>query len=422
MNNRILRVLGIRSFLFLWIAELFSQFGFNMMSFILIVVAYSVSKSSTAVSAVVLSFIIPSVILGLVAGIYVDRWNKKKVLFTVNIIRALLLLGLAYFHNSLGLILLLSFLISVATQFFIPAESPMIPLVVKKSLLLQANALFGIGIYSSLLIAYALSGPFLILLGSKNTFFLLSAFFLIAAVFILMIDVTPKDSENIPVSESIDLQATFFHSVKQLIKTISRTREIYHSLFLLTLSQTIILIIAVVGPGYVNQVLDIPINRFPILFITPAALGMVVGSIVLTNFLHLGGREKSVTIGVLLSSLTFILLPFGAKVSSGPLIHVVNSYLPRILAINILHIMVFLAFILGVSNALVFIPSNTFLQEKTSEKFRGKVYGALNSLTGIFSILPIILVGWLSDVFGVVKVISGIGIAILIVGVARLFI
>ncbi len=412
MNNRILKVLAIRPFLLLWIAELFSQLAFNMMGFILIVVAYSVSKSSAAVSGVVLSFTIPAIILGLIAGVYVDRWNKKKVLFSVNIIRALLLVLLAYFHDSLVVILFLSFAISTATQFFVPAESPMIPFIVRKNLLLPANALFGIGIYGSMLVAYALSGPFLILLGNRNIFLLLAIFILIAAVFIFFINTDSKESEGAVSEDKINLPTTLRLEIKQLFKIILKTKEIYHSLFLLTLSQTIVLIVAVVGPGYVNQVLNVPINQFPILFITPAALGMVIGSLILSNFLHVGARERSVTFGLLLSAFAFILLSYGVRIS---------LYLPPILSMNALRLMVFLSFILGVSNALVFIPSNTFLQENTPDSFRGKIYGALNALTGIFSILPIILVGWLSDAFGVAKVISGIGITILIVGVARLF-
>ncbi|MCL4352988.1 MFS transporter [Patescibacteria group bacterium] len=395
MNNSIFRVLSSRPFLFLWIAELFSQFAFNMMSFILIVVAYSISNSSIAVSGIVLSFTVPAIIFGLIAGVYVDRWNKKTVLFSVNIIRAFLLLLLSLFHANLALILLLSFFISMATQFFIPAESPMIPLVVKKNLLLPANALFGLGVYGSILVAYAFSGPFLILLGTRNTFFILSLLLFAASVFIFLIQDNPSGRSDYP-----SLSKTVKFEIGQLFKVIARTKEIYRSLFLLTLLQTTILIVAVVVPGYVKQVLDIPINRFPILFITPAALGMLAGSLILSNFFHLAGRQKIATVGLFLAGITFLLFPYGTK--------------------NILHVMVFLSFILGVSNALIFIPSNTFLQEKTPEEFRGKVYGALNSLTGLFSILPIILVGWLSDVFGASRVIEGIGIAILLVGVWRL--
>lgn len=78
--------------------------------------------------------------------------------------------------------------------------------------------------------------------------------------------------------------------------------------------------------------------------------------------------------------------------------------------------MVVLAFLLGVANSLVFIPANTRLQEHTSEEIRGKIYGLLNTFIGILSLVPIILVGGLSDLIGVSSVIIGIGISLIVLG------
>jgi hypothetical protein len=61
------------------------------------------------------------------------------------------------------------------------------------------------------------------------------------------------------------------------------------------------------------------------------------------------------------------------------------------------------------------------LQEKTSETYRGKVYGLLNALVGIASFIPIILVGGFADLIGVSKVLTGIGSTVIAIGVARLF-
>ncbi len=54
--------------------------------------------------------------------------------------------------------------------------------------------------------------------------------------------------------------------------------------------------------------------------------------------------------------------------------------------------------------------------------FGGKVYGALNALVGIFSLIPILVVGGLSDLIGVGSVLSGIGVTLLLLGVAKIFI
>lgn len=417
-NNRLLRVLSIKPFLFLWLAEIFSQIAMNMVNFVLIIAAFKLANSNTAVSGVVLSFTVPAIIFGMLAGVYVDRWNKKSVLFATNAIRVILLLLLLTLHTNLFFIYLLSFAVATVTQFFIPAETPMIPLLVGKKLLLTANALFGMGIYGSALIAYGLSGPLLLLFGQRNVFLILALSFFLAAIFVLLIK-TPKKRLKKRVGNK-QLNLNLASEVKSAFSLMTKTKEIYNSLILLTLSQILILILAVIGPGYARQILGIGVDEFPLFFVTPAALGIIMGSIILGNFFHNASKEKSVTIGVLLSGMAILLLPYGSKVASRSIITAINAYLPNIFVIDILHIMIFLAFVFGIANALVFVPSNTIIQEKTSDEFRGKVYGALNTLVGVGSLFPIIIVGELADLLGVGKVLTGIGISILVIGVIRL--
>src|SRR5579872_6703653 len=101
MNNSLFATLKNRSFFFLWLAEVFSQIAMNMMNFILILVAFSLTNSNTAVSGIVLSFTIPAIFFGILAGVFVDRWNKKYVLFATNAIRVFLLVVLAFAHTNL---------------------------------------------------------------------------------------------------------------------------------------------------------------------------------------------------------------------------------------------------------------------------------------------------------------------------------
>ncbi len=432
MNNRLLVVLSVRPFLFLWLAEVFSQIAMNMVNFILIFVAFALTKSNTAVSGIVLAFTLPAILFGIFAGVFVDRWNKKHVLFATNVIRVFLLLLLVLLYKNLFFVYALTFLISVVTQFFIPAETPMIPLLVKKDLLYAANALFGLGIYGSVLVSYALASPLLLLYGKTDVFLLLSFFFLVAGIFILLIKDPYKTlhtdkktgQEGLNVTKSVptgkkELQSTFGGEVKSMFTLIVKTKEIYHSLFLLTLSQILTLVLAVIGPGYASQVLGIRVDALPLFFMTPAALGMVIGAIILINFFHNNKKSKSATVGVFLLGIAIMLLPYGSKVASRTIVHSINMYLPHVLTITILHIMVFLAFVLGFANALVWVPSNTILQEETSDAFRGKIYGALNALVGIFSFFPVIVVGGLADLFGVSSVLTGIGISLLLIGFFR---
>lgn len=417
MGSNIIQVLRIRSFLFLWLAEIFSQIAMNMLNFILIIVAFNLAKTNAAVSGIVLAFTLPAILLGLFAGVYVDRWDKKTVLFSTNIARGVLLFGLTLFHSNLLVLYLFAFGISVVTQFFIPAEIPMIPLIVKKELLLSANALFGIGVYGSALVGYALAGPFYLVLGEQNVFFLLAVCCLIAALFITFVSHHRHLPKN---TEALHVPKTVREEVQIAFSLIRKTKKIYNALFLLALSQILVLVLAVIGPGFANQILGINVDQFPLLFATPAALGMVVGGVLIGNFFNNRSKQRSVAIGLILSAVSVLLLPYGAKVSSRAIVHSINAYLPRILSVNILHIMVFLSFVLGIANSLVFVPSNTILQEETSDELRGKVYGALSALVGICSIIPIAIVGALADLVGVTYVLIWIGILLLGLGLIRI--
>jgi MFS family permease len=116
-----------------------------------------------------------------------------------------------------------------------------------------------------------------------------------------------------------------------------------------------------------------------------------------------------------------LFLPYGSKVVSRDFVQNLNLVLPHLLQINILHIMIVLAFLIGIANAFVFVSANTVLQEKTTDEVRGKIYGFLNSIVGILSLLPIILAGGLADLVGVGVVITGIGLGLLLLGAVWMY-
>lgn len=179
------------------------------------------------------------------------------------------------------------------------------------------------------------------------------------------------------------------------------------------------MIFAAIGPGYAAQILKINIESFPIIFVTPAILGVILGAVIIGSFFHKARKSRLTKIGLYLMGLAILLLPYGSKVESREIIQFINSYLPHIVMINILHIMIFLAFIIGFALSFVFIPANTTLQEEAGDESRGKIYGFLNTFFGLVSIIPVVLVGGLADIFGVKIIITGIGLIVLAIATIR---
>lgn len=417
MNNNLLLALKNRPFLFLWLAEVLSQIASNMTNFILLLVVFSLTGSNTAVSGIMISFLLPAIILGILAGVYVDRRDKKYVLTFTNIVRGIILILLMLFHSNLVGVYALTFAVAAATQFFIPAETPMIPLLVEKDLLIAANALFGIAFYGSLLVAYALSGPFLIYFGAQNAFLILAGMFFAGALFSSLI----RRSASVKKKSRQGSNLTFASEIKVALSLIFSIRNIYHSFLMLALSQILILVIAVLGPGFATTILHIPVNTFPLVFVTPAAIGMGVGALLIIHYFHNRNRAKVTNLGLLTTAITLLLLTFINTIVTLPAVKVINTVLPSILHINLFHTLIALAFFSGIANAFIFVPSNTLIQEETSDEVRGKIYGALNAMIALLSFIPIVVVGSFADIFGVGFVLLFIAMSVLVIGVVRFF-
>lgn len=401
-------------------AEVFTQIAVNLFNFLLILVVFNLTKSNTAVSLIVLSFTLPAVFFGVLAGVYTDKWNKKNVLFMSNFLRIITLVILLFFSDNVYVIFLISTIFGITTQFFIPAETPLIPVIVKKDELLSANALFGIGLFGSILVAYLITGPLLLYIGLQKTLLFIILCLTSGAFFIKQIQV-PESEEKKQFFLFKHLPWTDIK--KELLEVagvIHSKKHILSSLVLLALSQILILIIASVAPGFANDVLHIKVEQFPLLVITPAILGIVVGAMLIANKLYKKRKKDVITLGLLISGISLFAMPYGEYIASAGIVAWINTVIPDYFYLNHIDVIILLAFFLGLANALVFIPANTFLQEATSDEMRGKVYGVLNTFVGIFSFSPILLVGSFSDLIGVGRVVSIIGLSLLSISIARL--
>lgn len=401
----ILHVLKIKPFFFMMLSEFFSQLAFNMQHFVLIFVIYNITHSNTAVSGMILSFMIPAILFSVFTGVFVDRWNKKKVILYAHLIRAGLLLPFLMTDLHLGFIYALTFLIAVATQFFVPAESAIIPQLVPRKLLISANAVFAFGIYGSTLIGYIFSGPILLLLGRTNTIVFLILMFCISAFFVAGIRIAKKKKEEegdlLPANTGVSVAK----EAAEIFVFIRKARKVMHALFMLTIAQAIIFMFAVLTPGYVTTILEAPLESLSLILIAPAGVGLGVGAFMLGSFGKKFKHKWTSPLGFLVVGIVFILLPFA----------------PQIPNVNLLHIIIILAFIIGFSISLVFIPSNSTIQLETNEKMRGRMYGLLNSLIGAVSFLPVVLAGGLADLLGVGVVITGVGVLMVILSMCYLF-
>lgn len=409
-----------RPFLFLWFAQIFSQLAFNMMNFILILLVFEKTSSNTAVSGLVISFTLPALFFGMLAGIYVDRRNKKSILLFTNFFRGALTLLFFFVRESLGPIFLLAFFISSLTQFFIPAEASSIPQIVNKKFLIYANSLFAITLNGSILLGYVLAGPLLKIFGFGRTFLFAASLYLLAALFIFLLP-TIGVGRKLAFSDFFGINSfnRAIFRLREIYQLLRKIKEIFFAIIFLTISQGLILVLATLLPGYATTVLGIEATDISLVILTPATVGMVLGSILLIRFGKGISGQILVNLGIIVSGIILSVLPFISRFTSKYFILSLNQYLPGILEIDVVHVVIALLFMAGLANSLIVVISNTTIQGSAQKQFIGRAYGIVIALSAAFSLFPVILAGGLADVFGVKTVLMIIGGLLILLGLGK---
>ena len=133
------QVLGKRSFFALWLARFISSVGDWLALLPLFsLIAFQRHGSAAETSMVMVSFSVPVILLGPVAGVFVDRSNLKRTLIICDLICAVLAALLAFSGHLYQMYLLMAGL-SAASCFFILGYCAALPLIVPENELMVAN-------------------------------------------------------------------------------------------------------------------------------------------------------------------------------------------------------------------------------------------------------------------------------------------
>jgi len=127
----------------LWLASVGSQFGNWFNEVALAQVTLVLTHSPAAMGLVLLCRSLPAVILGPLAGPFVDRFPKRPFLFLTDLVRALfaVALSLAVVWHAVLVLYVISALLGVSGILFRPARNAAIPLIISRDDLAMANGL-----------------------------------------------------------------------------------------------------------------------------------------------------------------------------------------------------------------------------------------------------------------------------------------
>jgi len=243
-------VLRIPDYRRIWVAQTISDFGDGLTNLALLIVVNALTGSTAAIALMAIAIAIPPMTIGLVAGVYVDRLDRRRVMLASDLLRAGLVLGLVLVRSAdqLPLLYALAFLEASVGTFFHPARSALVPAIVPEDGLLAAN---GVSQASRVIASTAGAAAAGVLLGVAGTatpaFVVDSATFLVS--FAIILGVRARPAPILPPSGS---HAGIGLAFREGIATVARSRVLVGVL--------VAAAVLMLGLGAVN-VLFIPLLR-----------------------------------------------------------------------------------------------------------------------------------------------------------------
>jgi MFS family permease len=411
-----------RHFLLLWLAQAISQTAQNAIWYGIVVLVQDLSHSSTQLSLAVLTLIIPSVVFGVLAGVYVDRWDKRSVLIATNVIRGGVALSYAAFGVVDGLplmaLFLINFVFSTIGQFFAPAETSMIPTVVARPRLLQANSLFHLTFTASQLVGLVVLGPLLAKVGGVDGLFvsMAAAIILCGALVWPLPSTRGEHDPSQPTTEQEAIQGVW-QDVRAIWHFVFRERIVALTMVQWTIGAILGLVVATLVPGFGERLLHVRAED-AVFVMAPAGIGMVAGTAVLNRWGHLVEKHFLANFGLFtvaaclgatggLAFVTAVVTGGNPPLIVMPTLGLVSVLVPAVMG---------LALVAGLGFVAIMVPSQTFLQERAPVELRGRVFAVQLMLSNFASIVPLLLLGGLADLIGVDRTLLLIGVLILVAG------
>jgi MFS family permease len=166
-----------------WMGQVVSEIGDHFNNIAVFSLALQVTRSGLVVSGVMLSRAIPAVLAGPIAGVLLDRMDRKRVMIASDLVRAGVALGflLTLYYRDTWLLYLLSGLLMFASPFFTSGRSAILPRIASREELHTANSLTQTTQWTTLTIGTVAAGLSVTHLGYEWAFFLNAISFLFSA-------------------------------------------------------------------------------------------------------------------------------------------------------------------------------------------------------------------------------------------------
>lgn len=372
-----------RNYGLLWFAGAASMLGDYAMLVALPFFIYDLTGSALATGAMFMAQTLPRILLGSVAGVFVDRWDRKKTLVIADLLRGALVLLLLLVRSADLIWIVYVVAITQATigQFFVPAKSALMPRLVGESELVPANALNSLSDNLTRLVGPALGGALYGLVGLPSVVLIDATSFIISGALLALIAV-PGGTVEARKDEARGVAAVWGEWIAGL--RIVRQDRILTGLFVMVgiamINEGILISLLV---PFVKDVLGGSAAQLGMLM-SAQAIGGVIGGLLIGK---VGGRINPLRLMAICGALDGILL-----------LLIING--------GSLALALVLIAIAGVPVVGFFVSMQTLAQQRTEDRYRGRVFGAVSTVIALMTLVGILFASLVGDTLGIVATMS----------------
>jgi MFS family permease len=380
-----------RNFTYIWTGQLISTIGKSLTSLAASIVVYRQTGSALSVGLMLMATAGPSLLVGLFAGVFVDRMDRKRIMILSDVANAILILLIPILLPfGVGWLYVLVMLSTAATQFFTPAHASVLPEIASDEELAAANSFIAISNWGSGAIGYAAAGLIAARYPIEWAFYLDSASFVISALFISLTQIKPLVVEG---RTSVKL---VFDNMREGVRFIASS-AILRSLLTL----------------YIPFVLGVYLWNTLLLPFAEQALG--------ASEFEFGLMEGLTSVGFVVSS--FMMARLADRLREGQWIAlsllsfgVIGVLYSRV---AIIPVAIGLVMLTGFVNAPFSISRNLLVQRNTTREVRGRVNSAFSVVASFIGLLGMAAAG-LADVIDVRTMVLICGLLVGATGVIAL--
>ncbi|MGI9103009.1 MAG: MFS transporter [Terriglobales bacterium] len=369
----------------LWLAQFVSVFGDFLALFgVISLITFRWHGTAVQITYVTIAYVLPLAVVSPFAGVFIDRWNVKRVMIASDLIRGVLVLMLLWATTVPQLCAIFATL-SVVSSFFAPAQSVTVRTLISMDRLLAANAMMSQAFYTVRLLSPAVAGALVVWLTERSCFYLDSFSFFFSAAMVFTIAIHRKPAPGAKTIKGFLADLT----------TGNRFIFTHPSLaFVITSMVSAMFVMSCLSPLFSIYVRDIiGKGTFSYGIVSSAVgVGLIVGTQAVNRFARNRSKKEIVLFGLVFCGFGVALLgifrTFAAAIGS--------------------------TFGMGFGIAFVIVAAQTLMQQETPHDMLGRVSSSFMSVFSLAQAGGLLLSGHLADWLGIRMVFVACALALMV--------